>query len=194
MKAIDRALLPPPGKRHLVVLAQPCDFERDVLPTLPRDVWERLEPEERVFLAKAMRPYGYLVRLAMRGLLRGFAPRNVAAAAGVTPRAVRQWLERHPRLRDDWELVEGLAGCILERKLAEEALGDGPQAQRAREFWLKAAAPETYGNKLGVELSEAERGRQREREILDGIERPPPLTAGELAELQRKYRQRPDVR
>lgn len=153
LRAQDRILVPPSWEKHLVVLPDPCDFVDDVFPILPPEAWERLDKYERGIVARIFVRYGYRARLVLRGLLRGFiSVHAIAAAGGVVASTVRKWKSDYDGFREDYEIIAGLAGSLLERKLFAHGLSERSKAQRATEFWLKAAAPETYGKKLTLPL------------------------------------------
>ena len=126
MKRRDRELIPPRRQRHPVMLREPCDFAGDVLPTLRKDVWPFLDEEQRATLAAIFARYGLRVRLALRGVLRGFIPKNVAAAAGISTSAVRRWKRNYPALRADFALVAGLLPALQAEKQAHR------EARRAK--------------------------------------------------------------
>lgn len=132
VKKRDRELIPPPGERHPVLLREPCDFAGDVLPTLQKDVWPFLDEEQRATLAAIFARYGLRVRRALRGVLRDFIPKNVAAAAGVTPSAVGKWKRAYPALRADFETVAGLLPALQAEKQAHHEARRAKRAAKKR--------------------------------------------------------------
>ncbi len=154
----DRALVPPRGERPRLRPAEPCDFERVRLELIPEKVWALLENDEAEAVRAAFVRYARHVQLALRATLLNRAPTNVAAAAGVSPSAVRHWRRLDAELAADFARLRAIGRDVQARRRAwREAVA----RERAEEEAAQAAAEE----------AEAERRREWERRLPELLER-----------------------